>query len=175
MDYILSPFSNKNLSRCMEKIRWSYKDKMVMMPICLYNGSMASLYWNSPLVAYLLSVWYILVTSSWPSSRPLVYHNTKHSILQKKCFMINSLAPGRSGFDFKSAIFILVLLIGIFRSYYTEITDLRWMPRDLTDDLTTLVWQQAISWANVYPDVCHQMALLLIGHNELKQSQSKMS
>ena len=49
---------------------------------------------------------------------------------------------------------------------------LRWMPQDLTDDESTLVqgmaWchqamQQAITWANVDPDLCYHMASL--GHN----------
>ena len=51
---------------------------------------------------------------------------------------------------------------------------LRWMPLDLTDDKSTLVqvlaWcHQATShtWANVDPDLCHQMASL--GLNELKK------
>ena len=55
---------------------------------------------------------------------------------------LNSLAPGRSGFNFKSAIFNLVLLIGIFTS--SKDNALRWMPRDLTNDKSTLV--QAIAW-----------------------------
>ena len=49
---------------------------------------------------------------------------------------------------------------------------LRWMPLDLTDENSTLVQvmacairQQAITWANVDPDLCHQMASL--GLNEL--------
>ena len=44
-----------------------------------------------------------------------------------------------------------------------EIT-LRWNPIDLTDDKSTFR-QQAITWANVDPDLCHHMASL--GHNEL--------
>ena len=55
---------------------------------------------------------------------------------------INSLAPGRPGCDFKTAIFNLVLLIGIFTS--SEDNALRWMPRDLTDDKSTLV--QVMAW-----------------------------
>ena len=48
---------------------------------------------------------------------------------------------------------------------------LRWMPQDLTDDKSALVqvmaWcrqAQAITWANVDPDLCRQMASL--GLNE---------
>ena len=55
---------------------------------------------------------------------------------------INSLAPGRSGFKFKSAIFNLVLLIGIFRSSYDNA--LRWMSWDLPEDKSTLV--QVMAW-----------------------------
>ena len=51
------------------------------------------------------------------------------------CF--NSLAPGRSECYSKNVIFILVLLIGIFRSSHDN--TLRWMPEDLTDDKSTLV------------------------------------
>ena len=85
-------------------------------------------------------------------------------------WFVNSLAPGKSGFNFKSVIFHLVLLIGIFRSY--DDNALRWMSRDLSEDKSTLVqvraWcghQQAITWANVDPDLCRHMASL--GHNEL--------
>ena len=54
---------------------------------------------------------------------------------------INSLAPGRSEYNSKSVIFNLVLLIGVFRSYDNA---LWWMPRDLTDDKSTLV--QVMAW-----------------------------
>ena len=47
------------------------------------------------------------------------------------------------------------------------------MPQDLSDDISALVqvmaWyrrQQAITWANVDPDICHHMVSL--GPNELK-------
>ena len=54
----------------------------------------------------------------------------------------NSLAPGRPRCHFKTAIFNLVLLIGIFTS--SKDNALRWMPRDLTDDKSTLV--QVMAW-----------------------------
>ena len=54
----------------------------------------------------------------------------------------NSLAPGRFGGDFKILIFNLVLLIGILRSLYDNA--LRWMPRNITDDKSTLV--QVMAW-----------------------------
>ena len=54
---------------------------------------------------------------------------------------INSLAPGRSGYNSKNGIFNFVLLIGVFRSSDNA---LRWMPQDLTDDKSTLV--QVMDW-----------------------------
>ena len=58
------------------------------------------------------------------------------------CALFNSLAPGRPGCQFKTAIFNLVLLIGIFTS--SKDNALRWMPRDLTDDKSTL--DQVLAW-----------------------------
>ena len=55
----------------------------------------------------------------------------------------NSLAPGRPGCHFKTAIFNLVLLIGIFTS--SGDNALRWMPKDPTDDKSTLV--QVMAWS----------------------------
>ena len=54
---------------------------------------------------------------------------------------INSLAPGRPRCHFKTAIFNLVLLIGIFTS--SKDNALRWMPRDLTDRSTLVL---AMAW-----------------------------
>ena len=60
---------------------------------------------------------------------------------------LNSLSngPGRPGCHFKTAIFNLLLLIGIFTS--SKDNAFRWMPWDLTDDKSTLV--QVMAW-------CHQ-------------------
>ena len=55
---------------------------------------------------------------------------------------VNSLAPGRPRCHFKTAIFNLVLLIGIFTS--SNDNPLRWVPWDLTDDKSTLV--QVMAW-----------------------------
>ena len=47
-------------------------------------------------------------------------------------------------------------------------TVVRWMSLELSDDKSALVvawWHQAITWANVDPDLCHQMASLVL--NEL--------
>ena len=56
--------------------------------------------------------------------------------------IINSLTPGRPGCHFKTEIFNLVLLIGILTSSKDNV--LRWMPRNLTDDKSTLV--QVMAW-----------------------------
>ena len=63
-------------------------------------------------------------------------------------FDLNSLAPGRFQFNFRWVIFKLTLVNGGCGISY-EIT-LRWMPRDLTDNKSTLVqvmawWRQATS------------------------------
>ena len=72
-----------------------------------------------------------------------------------------------------------MLLIAVW-GISCEIT-LIWMELDLTDDQSTLVqvmaWcqairQQAITWANVYPDLCCHMVSL--GHNELRYHPQKM-
>ena len=55
------------------------------------------------------------------------------------------LSPERSGCDFKNTIFNLVSWSGIFRSSHDNA--LRWMPRDFTDNKSTLV--QVMAW-------CHQ-------------------
>ena len=60
---------------------------------------------------------------------------------------VDSLAPGRSEYDFKNVIFNLVLLIGIFRSSHNNA--LRWMPQDLTDGKSTLV--QVMAWCRQAP------------------------
>ena len=67
------------------------------------------------------------------------------TLQDKKVFLeegFNSLAPGRPGCHFKTAIFNLVLLIGIFTSYNHNA--LRWMPWDFTKDKSTLV--QVMAW-----------------------------
>ena len=56
--------------------------------------------------------------------------------------VINSLAPGRPRCHFKTAIFNIVLLIGIFTS--SKDNALRWMLRDLIDDKSTLI--QVMAW-----------------------------
>ena len=58
---------------------------------------------------------------------------------------INSLAPGKPGCHVKTAIFNLVLSIGIFIS--SNYNALRWMPWDLTEDKSTLV--QVMAWCRL--------------------------
>ena len=72
-------------------------------------------------------------------STHLVFSTSSRKIRGK---WVNSLGPGRPRFHFKTAIFNLVLLIGIFTS--SNDNALRWMPRDLTDDKSTLV--QVMAW-----------------------------
>ena len=62
---------------------------------------------------------------------------------QSPClYQLSDTGPWRSGCDSKNGIFNLVLLIGIFRSSHDNA--LRWMPKDLTDDTSTLV--QVMAW-----------------------------
>ena len=49
---------------------------------------------------------------------------------------------------------------------------LRSSPRNTFDEKSTLAqvmawWQQAITWANVDPDLCNNMHMVSVGHNEL--------
>ena len=69
-------------------------------------------------------------------------------------FAVNSLAPGRSGWDPNNGIYSLVLLIGILRSHDNA---LWWMPHDLTDDKSTLV--QVMAW-------CRQATSTIIQYNK---------
>ena len=80
---------------------------------------------------------------------------------------VNSLVPGRSGFDFKNANSYLVLLILLFRSSHGN--DPRWMSWDYK---STLV--QVMAWCcqatSHYPSQCWHIFMLPYGitrHNEL--------
>ena len=64
------------------------------------------------------------------------------------CLIVNSLTPGKSGFNIQSAIFNLVLLIDIFRS--SDDNALRWMSWDLSEDKSTLV--QVMAWCRQAPN-----------------------
>ena len=82
---------------------------------------------------------------------------------------INSLAPGRFEHNFRKVIFKLISVTGGW-GISCKIA-LRRMRLDLTDDKSTLVqvmagaWRhQAITWANVDPDLCRHM--VSIGHSE---------
>ena len=92
------------------------------------------------------------------------------------CF--NSLTPGRCVSHFKSIIFKLIVQNYSLRTHF-EIA-LSWMPQNLTNEKSTLVreWlgavtQQAITLANVDPDLCRHMASL--SHNELPSSEANLS
>ena len=74
---------------------------------------------------------------------------------------VNSLAPGKFEWNFRHVIFKEILVIdgwGISCE-----TALIWMSLDFTDD--GALRQQAITWANVDPDLCPHLASL--GHNNL--------
>ena len=71
-------------------------------------------------------------------SRTKYEHSTVPSIWPQ----LNSLTPGRPVCHFKTPILNLVFLIGISTS--SKDNALRWMPRDLTDDKSTLV--QVMAW-----------------------------
>ena len=82
---------------------------------------------------------------------------------------INSLAPGWCGSNLKSMIFKVVILNSTGSLGACEIAH-RWMPQNLTNEKSTLVqvmsWcHQAITWANIDPDLCCHMASL--GYKEL--------
>ena len=84
------------------------------------------------------------------------------------------MAPGKFEWNFRGVIFKRILVIDGWR-ISCEIA-LIWMSLDFTDDQSTLVQvmacavrQQAITWANVDPDICRHMASL--GHNELKMEK----
>ena len=81
----------------------------------------------------------LIVTSCQSASLPVLSFCPVCS-LTRTC--INSLAPEKLLCHFKTAIFNLVLLIGFFTS--SKDNALRWMPRDLTDDKSTLV--QVMAW-----------------------------
>ena len=76
-----------------------------------------------------------------PLSEPMMVSLLTHLCVTRPQW-VNSLAPGRPRCHFKTAIFNLVILIVIFTS--SKDNALRWMPRDLTDDKSTLV--QVMAW-----------------------------
>ena len=67
---------------------------------------------------------------------------TRPQWVKQLTYLINSLVPRRSGWDFKNIIFNFVLLMSIFRSSYDNTR--RWPPWDLTDDKSTSV--QVMAW-----------------------------
>ena len=81
---------------------------------------------------------------------------------------VNSLVPGKAGWDFRTAVFNLIFHIGIFKSFFIlssvechgtiQMVSQHWFRQRLG-----AVRQQAITWANVDQDICRLMASL--GHN----------
>ena len=89
-----------------------------------------------------LTICYPFIKTAWLTHLATAANCEPWSITWMLSELFNSLAPGRSGCDFKNAISNLVLLIRIFRSPHDDI--FRWMQRDLTDDKSTLV--QGTAW-----------------------------
>ena len=83
---------------------------------------------------------------------------------------VNSLCPRGCGSNFKRVVLELILQIDILNTQFCEIAHM-WMPQNPIDEKLALVqvmaWcrHQAITWANVDPDLCCHMALP--GYNEL--------
>ena len=70
------------------------------------------------------------------------------------CF--NSLAPGKFEWNFRYLILQIISVIDDW-GICCELP-LRWMSLNFTDDESTW-WHQAITWANVDPDLCRHMPL----------------
>ena len=66
-------------------------------------------------------------------------------------YTVHSLAPGRSECDYNTVILNLHLLTGICQSPYENCVS--WVPRDLTDGMSTLTWLAAwwASWRTWWP------------------------
>ena len=69
---------------------------------------------------------------------------------------INPLTSGECGSNFKYVIFKHILVINIQRISHGTCTTLRWIPKDLIDDMSTLfskwlgaIRHQGIFWTNV--------------------------
>ena len=110
--HCIGPVSDKKyniLGECFQKFELNFKNDPVVLGLIL-----------------LVLVFIIWVSQIWS---PLSDINV---------LVFDSLAPGRSGHDFKNA----VLLNGVFRSPYDNA--LRWMSRDFTNDKSTIV--QAMAW-----------------------------
>ena len=79
----------------------------------------------------------------------------------------NSLAPGKFELSFRYVVFKRISVTGGW-GISCEIA-LIWMSLDFTDGQSTLdqvmAWWQAITWANVYPNICRHIVSL--GNNEL--------
>ena len=104
----------------------------------------------------------------WHSLWGLVLSTNKTVVILQ--LWVNSLAPGRFQRNSRKVIFQLILVID-GQSISCKIV-LKWMPMDLTDGKSPLVWVMA--WcrqvtshylSQIWPDLCRHMVSL--GHNEL--------
>ena len=110
-----------------------------------------------------LQIFFFVILTPWSSSM----------IRVPKPWGVNSFAPGKFEWNFRYFIFQVISVIDGW-GISCELAP-RWMSLELTDDKSSQHWfrwwlgaarQQAITWANVYPDLCRHMVLL--GPNELK-------
>ena len=135
---------------------------------------MIDAFWSHYKVKYLYfwltDVFYVYYCENWYMPHHMYFYDLCAGQFPNIYMHNNSLAPGRFDFDFRYAIFSLILVINGW-GVFCEIA-LRWMLLDvshLTYDKSTLVGlvlAQVIGWANVAPDLCLDMASLC--HNELK-------
>ena len=94
-------------------------------------GYAASIYLFNTLAPGRTGLIVLILTTDWlPLLQQLLGYATS-------IYLFNTLAPGRPGCHLKTAIFNLIILNGIFTS--SKDNALRWMPRHLTDDQSTLV------------------------------------
>ena len=106
-----------------------------------------------------------------PFYEPMMLSSLTHICITRPQW-VNTLPPRRFKLYFRQLIFELTSVID-GKGSSCEIA-LRWMPLDLTQGKSTLVQvkalHQAITWANVDPDICHHMTSL--GHNGVIQDIS---
>ena len=85
---------------------------------------------------------FVLNLLLYPNVEVLLGTGASKAVVKHRMMIDNSLIPGRPRCHFKTAIFNLLLLSGIFTS--SKDNALRWVPWDLADDRSTLV--QVMAW-----------------------------
>ena len=142
-----------------------------------------TLNWNYVLyIIVMAKSWWLVFEHIWKKYYAIMRFSCTRLYSHKDpTLKLNSLAPGKSEWNFRYVIFKYILVIDGW--YISCEIALIWMPLDFTDDQSTLVWiwvnigsgngfaawwHQAITWAKVDPDLCHHVVSL--GHNELNWS-----